>query len=399
MKKFKSAIILLFICAVICLAIFWYFLAGNNKKSNVDHLIQDINASTRLLKNVEMLHNFWIEAEESRQWSLIKGQCLESLKITKPFDESLLRCNPLLMECFAKFAKGQNFKILPATENDQKLHYHFLSKENSNVKELKRGAYLFNIEDNESKKRMSFTLESNCHEIYLQQRLFAYGEEFKDPGAVDYQFDNFNRHLYVDRSLVTNADINEWIFFGMKKEIKGLKKKEGNDLFLPAIDLNYTQMNNYCSFKEKQLMMAHIFDAATFLPMNLQEIRPKKIHRSPYYWTKKSQGISPTCSEIYTKECLEQSEFRLNASGPSWAGIYDSMGGVMEAFRNPIDSQSNLKASSFYYERLSSWHKLGFRAYWDGVGFDYKNFDFRGLSPFIADEKIKVGFRCMREAQ
>ena len=89
--------------------------------------------------------------------------------------------------------------------------------------------------------------------------------------------------------------------------------------------------------------------------------------------------------------------YQLNSTGPSWAGIHDSMGGVFEVFRNPIDPESNLKASSFYFDSKSSWHKLGFRAGWNGDGFDLRDFDFRGLNPFVAIDRFQVGFRCMRE--
>ena len=73
------------------------------------------------------------------------------------------------------------------------------------------------------------------------------------------------------------------------------------------------------------------------------------------------------------------------------------MGGVFEAMRNPIDPDSTLKASSFYFDSKSSWHKLGFRASWNGEGFALRDFDFRGLNPYVSVDKFQVGFRCMRE--
>ena len=156
-------------------------------------------------------------------------------------------------------------------------------------------------------------------------------------------------------------------------------------------------MENFCSFKGKQVMLAHFFDAATFLPMDLNEKIPMKALRSPYYWTKKSSDYKSDCKLIYSKDCLAKAPYQLNSIGPTWAGIQDSMGGVFEVFRNPIDPESNLRASSFYFDSKSSWHKLGFRAGWNGEGFDLRDFDFRGLNPFVAIDKFQVGFRCMRE--
>lgn len=144
-------------------------------------------------------------------------------------------------------------------------------------------------------------------------------------------------------------------------------------------------------------MLAHIFDAATFLPMDLNEKIPKRNQRSPYYWTKKASEYKADCNLIYSKDCLAKKPYQLNSTEPTWSGLHDAMGGVFEAFRNPIDPESNLKASSFYFDSKSSWHKLGFRAGWDGDGFDVRNFEFRGLNPFVAVDKFQVGFRCMRE--
>jgi hypothetical protein len=158
-------------------------------------------------------------------------------------------------------------------------------------------------------------------------------------------------------------------------------------------------MENYCSFKGKQLMLAHYFDAATFLPMDMNEVLPKKNNRSPYYWTKKKSEYKADCNLVFAEECPAKKSFRLNMTGPTWAGIMDPMGGVFEAFRNPIDPESNLKASSYYFNFKSPWHKLGFRAGWDGDGFELNHFDFKGINPSVGVDKFKVGFRCMRESK
>ena len=157
-------------------------------------------------------------------------------------------------------------------------------------------------------------------------------------------------------------------------------------------------MEDYCSYFGKQVLEARYFDAATFLPMDLNDTIPKKNNRSPYYWTKKRSEFKADCNLLFAEECLTKKSNRINNINPSWAGITDSMGGVLEAFRNPIDPESNLKASSFYFNFKSPWHKLGFRAHWDGEGFDLRHFDFKGLNPEKNVNKFQVGFRCMRES-
>lgn len=361
-----------------------------------DQIIQDKAALSRLIQNSSEIHKLWLEGEESREWSLIKANCLKHLNITQKFDESLLRCNPLLLQCHAMFSKNLNYKLVEFPEVD-KSHYRYMTKVNSSYNGLRESGVALTLEDKQTKKRLDIYLTDQCREVYLEQRAYAYGEQVLAKDGEDYRFDNFNRHIYLDTHLVTNAEVNDWIKFGPLEQVRGILKKSGNDLFLPVVDLTYTQMENFCTFKGKQLMLAHIFDAATFLPMDLNERVPAKSLRSPYYWTKKASEYRSDCSLIYSKDCLEKKPFTLNSAGPTWAGLHDSMGGIFEVFRNPIDPESNLKASSFYFDSKSSWHKLGFRAGWDGKGFDLRNFDFRGLNPFVDIDKFQVGFRCMRE--
>jgi hypothetical protein len=208
--------------------------------------------------------------------------------------------------------------------------------------------------------------------------------------VIDYRFDTFNRHIYFDQHLVTNSEINEWIIFDKGASTKGLKPVFlGNDLFLPADNLSLNQMQNYCSFKGKHLMSAQVYDAATFLTQDR--------NRSPYYWSKKSNEANINCELIFSKECLAAKKWKINSTPPTWAGLYDSLGGLPEVVRNPIDPESNLKASSYYLSKNSPWHRLGFRAHWDGLEHSQRNFNFKGIDFANSADNLRVGFRCMRE--
>ena len=396
MKNFKRFIVPVALCAVLIGAGIAVFMKGVPKSDKPDYFVQEKAGLNRLIQNSSEIHRMWIEGEESREWSLMKADCLKYLEVNQKFDESLLRCNPILLQCHALFSKNLNYKIINL-EEVKNLPYRYLTKSNSSYGGLREVGVAMTIEDPATKRKLDIFLEDQCQEVYLEQRAYAYGEQVQEKDAEDYRFDNFNRHIYFDTHLVTNGEINEWIRFGNPDFTRGLREKKGDDLFLPAVDLTFNQMENYCSFKGRQVMLAHIFDAATFLPMDLGDKIPKRNLRSPYYWTKKASEYKSDCNLIYSKDCLSKKAYSLNSTEPSWSGLRDSMGGVFEAFRNPIDPDSNLKASSFYFDSKSSWHKLGFRAGWDGEGFDLRNFDFRGLNPFVAVEKFQVGFRCMRE--
>jgi hypothetical protein len=327
----------------------------------------------------------------------MKGECLKYLGVSQRFDESLLRCNPVLIQCHALFSKNLNYKFINYEEFNNSPPYRYFTKSNTSYQGLREAGITVTLEDVLTRKRLDIFLADQCQEVYLEQRAYAYGEQPEGNGDTDYRFDNFNRNIYLDLHLVTNSELNDWLKFGNPDFSRGLIEKTGDELFLPAIGLTYLQMENYCSFKGKQVMLAHFFDAATFLPMDLKELIPNKNLRSPYYWTKKRNDYKSDCNLIYSKDCVNKKQYLINSTDPSWAGIKDSMGGVFEVFRNPIDPESNLKASSFYFDSKSSWHKLGFRASWNGEGFDLRNFDFRGLNPISVTENFQVGFRCMRE--
>ena len=398
MGKFKRFIAPLIICAVLLIGAVGlrFYLLKNNSTS--DYFAQQKRGLDKLLKNSAEIQRIWEEAEDSREWSLVQDQCFKELGLSQKFDLTLLRCNPILLECIYHFGKNLPFKLKSYEEFDKKI-YRQMTKSNSSYRGLSETGINLTLIDEESNQSLQLFLVDNCHEVYLEQRAYAYGEPVESKEALDYRLDNFNRHIYLDNRLVTNFEINDWIVFGNPDFTKGIKVAIGDELFLPATSLKMTQMENFCSYKGKQLMLAHFFDAATFLPMDMEDKFPQKNSRSPYYWTKKASEYKPNCKNIYSKNCVNKFGYQLNGVGPSWAGLNDSMGGVLEAFRNPIDPDSNLKASSFYFDAFSSWHRLGFRAGWDGEGFSLRNFDFRGLNPYNISETFKVGFRCMREVQ
>ncbi|MDD4973252.1 MAG: hypothetical protein PHY93_02825 [Bacteriovorax sp.] len=375
-----------------------------NPAAKTDQFVQDKEAIDRLLQNSSEIHRIWNEGEDSREWNLVKQECLKHFNITSSFDESLLRCNPILLECNYLFNPKLNYHFVKhemGNDKNKKL-YRYLTKSNTNHVGLEQSGYLFTLEDKLGHKRLDLFLADQCQEVFLQNRVYAYGEEItgRPSGDIeDYRFDNFNQNIYIDRHLVMNSEVNDWIDFGNPNFTKGLRKIEADELFMPATGLNYSQMENFCSFKGKQMMQAHYFDAATFLPMDMDEVTPKKNNRSPYYWTKKKSEFKEDCSLFYAQECVSKKAFHLNSTSPSWAGIMDSMGGVFEVFRNPIDPESNLKASSYYFNFKSSWHKLGFRAGWDGEDFELRHFDFKGINPELTVDKFQVGFRCMRESK
>lgn len=368
MKNFKRIFIATFI-ALLGIGLFYFKMPLS--LTNPEQFVRKREGLQRLIINAKEMSRIWTEGEDSREWGLVKNLCLNKYQITDSFDESLLRCHPMIIECANQFLTKKDFSIIKSS-------YLYPN-------------YLFTLEDKATHETLEIGLTDDCHELYLEQNTYAYGEAPKGKKSEDFNFDTFNRHIYFDQHLVTNGEINEWIKYDDKKNTEGLKtESQGNKLFLAATHLNLKQMQNYCSFKGKQLTLAHIYDAATFFTNDN--------HRSPYYWTKKRLDQKFNCDLVFSEECLREKKWRLNSTAPTWSGLNDSLGGVMEAVRNPIEVELNLKASSMYFPRNSRWHQLGIRAHWDGDGNNLSNFNFFEIAPTGIENFYHVGFRCMREA-
>lgn len=376
----------LFIFLTVLVCYFFYFFKNEEEVKSSGFVSNNLEEYARDLQKI------WYDGEDSKEWNLISQKCLKYFGIKNNFDSTLLRCNPMLIECHALFSKNLNYQVLKQKNNfNNEKFYKYITKSNFSHYGIEDKSILISIKDLKSKESLRFSLEDNCREVYLEKRIYTYSLE------TPFLFDNLNLNISFDKTLVTNFEINEWIEFGNIQHVKNLKLKSGDDLFLPALDLTLEQMNNYCSFKGKQLMLAHFFDAASFMPFDYSDIKPKKEFKGPYYWLKKKSEFTNDCNKIYTKNCLESNVQSDKINGPTWAGLMGALGGYLEVVRNPIDIESNLKASSFYFKNNSLWHRLGVRAQWDGEDFNFKNFDFKGIPPEINYDHFQVGFRCMRE--
>ena len=156
MKDFKRFIVLLFslsICAVLLIGRWFLYPMNNNLPLKADQFIQDKEALTRLLQNSSEIHRIWNEGEDSREWNLLKPECLKYFKISSKFEESLLRCHPMVLECNAYFNKKLNYhfvvpQLRDGEKNDNQVMYRYLTKSNTGHLGLQQPGYLFTIEDN-----------------------------------------------------------------------------------------------------------------------------------------------------------------------------------------------------------------------------------------------------------
>jgi hypothetical protein len=225
MKNFKRFIVPVFVVAVIFLAISAIFWKFRRTPTNPEHFIQEKAGLQRLIQNSSEIHRLWNEGEESREWSLMKTECLKYLGTSQKFDESLLRCNPILLQCHALFTKNLNYKFIRYEEFDD-APYRYMTKSNSSYGGIRESGVAITIEDNQTKKHLDIFLADSCQEVYLEQRVYAYGEPPEGLDGEDYRFDNFNRNIYLDTHLVTNGEVNDWIKYGNPDFTRGLEEKK-----------------------------------------------------------------------------------------------------------------------------------------------------------------------------
>lgn len=384
-----------------------------NKKKTLEYLVL---ASLKLKK-------VWKEGFSD---DLNEGQfskCKIRLKSLKNVDSSYFRCNANFMECFLDQVKGR----IKLKNKDGSIESVLAKKIKINGSEKfgkvvtrwnERGVFVpnyanaINLSLNDSD--LTILLEDSCKEVFLPERVYSY---VRDDSQGSLRWDNFDQNIFLDKFQVTFREVLEW-----KKSINiKFKMPDLVDPSESAYGLTKGEMRNYCSFKGKQLLQAHIWDAATYLPQDYENVRPKKIRRNPYPWTRKKRNAflwksrnfsdfvfeKKFCNLVFTSDCLGLAPFKKHSiNSSSWIGLFQVLGGIPETMFNPIQNDKNLSLSSFYFPADSVWHQLGKRAHWDGSDFKEKNifwkneinFDkgFRKLKNKLSSN-IKIGFRCMRK--
>jgi hypothetical protein len=376
------------------------------------------------LEGIKELYRAWMVGDTEGLWELDKFGCTDLLGGPKNVNSSYLACNPSVIECFGREGKMLRFKKDGGTyhmrfrqsfktASGEKRFYRIINRANSHGAKVPSFGVQIDLELKEKPGHsLSLVLEDICGQAFLPQNTYAYGPYIPArlrKGVNDWRWDNFDRYIYIDKFLVTNRDIIDWVDYGGAPE-KIKSDIGGKMLAAPATHLTKTEMAQYCSFHGKNVMQAHIYDAATFKLQADSKGLDNELFRSSYPWsTKESEGFLAQalrdpqfkvsledCSKAYTLDCTELVPLQHHSKeSSSWIGIYQIMGGYLEYMENTLEPEKNIKGSSFYFDTRSPWHKLGARLEWDGEGFNSNNFQSSSL-PEINDV-FEVAFRCYRE--
>jgi hypothetical protein len=425
----------------------WWYFVVRSSKDDPDEILKKERLTEILLEAVHDLKTRWALGDVEDEFRKGKFKCPLEIGDPAHTNPSYLRCNPNYLQCFfsGKAGETSNFFVVKKDGKswrvkarnlfsplgrfgEDRRYYQIVSRALKNGEEVPPWGIMVSlfVEGHEDYS-MSVVLEDVCSDTYLPQKAYPYGmanEASGLEGALlykkkkDWIWDNLGRHIYVDKYLVSTRDVIEWIDAdkGVAKEMSSWSVPPTTGWWSrPASGLTYEQMRRYCAFRGKQLLEAHIMDAATFFPQ--EKDVPEFFLRHPYPWTNRAKEsflaksskaeIVPTakdCSHAYVKECQAIIPFEYHSNdAPSWMEIYATLGGYLEAVRNPVYPLKNLKASSFYFGASSTWHQAGRRAMWDGQDFRLSNFSWVDIgNPLEKDEPVpgqdefKVGFRCMR---
>lgn len=416
MQNVTKFIIPLITLALVCVG--GYGIYYIMKSREVEQLTQENHDHHTLFEAAKALEEEWKSGDEQQLFPAGQLNCPDLIDNKTEVSKSYFRCNPLFLMCKYevnpfKLRKGKT--IIPIKLQFEKEGRRFYTTHN----QMRGGDYPNNALwvrlslEGRTSKSIEILLENTCSQVYLPNRLYAYGAYYRN--SEDWRWDNFNQKIFVDKFLVTNKDIWEWKTQSSSSFAKNVPlNSKAENLPKPAGDLSEREREEYCAFRGGELLTAQVFDAMSFFPMELDNVRPQKNLRNPYYWTRKRKGTFPElfrgkedfflkesyCKKIFGKECLGRFNRKFYRDDePSWMGAFNLMGGPMEVLRNPYDPKRNLNPSSEYFSLSSSWHELGKRAHWKGTGFFKEdiNWGLRGDVPGGEDSgPYKIGFRCMR---
>jgi hypothetical protein len=355
-------------------------------------------SETKLLK-------LWREGD-----SLIKKpgpNCMEEIVFEPRVGRSYYQCQPHFWQCYWQGGIserpgleidlfGQTYHVraraaYPAiNEYSAEPRYYQMFKRQEAGLPLNQGM-LIELEVEEIPNfSTAIILTDTCRDTYLPQRIYAYGKAIPKTRDEGFIWDNFDRHLFLDKFYVTNQQVNEWRLATGEKSKLVLDRRKWPE---PAL-INLKEQKQFCSFLGKRVMEATLFDAATMTPSDTKETKPDRVSRPQTPWqrdlSKSFLGMSRInadyqltpldCQLAQVQGCTQR---LFTSDSATWMGLHFALGFYPESLINTVESDRNLKESSQYLVASDDAHELGYRGHWSGEQNDL--------------EKRPVAFRCYEE--
>ncbi len=252
---------------------------------------------------------------------------------------NFLKCNIVFLKCLLK-------NEITSMDSIYRQGDFYFSPIIESLKAMKKGGVLLRVFEQNSSSEFSLKLENTCRSVRLPENFYVSvynGEDY---------WDNFGQDIFVDKNYITEWDIshkyNGKLFFTKKDELK------------PSLSLSTAEKNKFCEKEGGQLLPAHIFEAASFYPLDGKPIS-EDIPR--FHWGKPKKGEMELnkvfCEKNYVKGCEDHLPYILhNDYGASWIGIYGTLGSEIEEFKNTFGEDKVYKLSSRYFRRDSRWHDV-----------------------------------------
>lgn len=381
----------LFLGAAFFIVIKKELLISRLEKNNPPVLLE-----THYLEIAHYLQKIWHQGD----LDLIKDSSCYLKKYQHREDFEL--CNSDYLECLftanphGKTPQGVEFEVLKTMPHPlkQELRYTMpLSYANSNYP----GGLLLDVREKKSRYPFRIHLQENCHQISLPRGFYTYWHS-ENPHR-EWSWENIARKVSIDKFLVTRKDFRDWWYFSSHEQRDIFKKKfdwkeywEEKNLSLPMTKIPLGMMKTFCRHQGKTLMLAHYLEAVAF---KKQFVEDEKFQKQ-LLKTHSLQMQEQTCLVHFSSECREREErYYLFHTYPSWAGLKQYRGGLLEAVHNPIEPQKNLITSSFYFPKNHQFNLYGQKTYWNGRSM--KSQDIDGWEDIFTEEtELAIGFRCMK---
>jgi len=326
----------------------------------------------------------WKEGDREGKFQKTSWSC-GHLPYSEHVAPAFLRCQPRYLECWARgeagvapFLRvklgGQTFEVR-LRKSFPTGHVQWLTRAEVGRADFPIAGALVDVEV-KGLGHWPVVLEDTCRDTFLPQRVYSYGPRpERHEKLVELMWDNIGRLIYLDKFLVSRADVELWD----KKPVKNLAT-----LALPATHLSVKEQESYCASRGARRLEAHLWDAATMTPSDLRRTTPEFIVKPWLPWTRDRRGTFfeealtdenwvPTrhdCSVAYVAECEKRFPYQPHhTDNVAWSGMFHVMGGESERLRNPIEPEKTGRLSSRRLPAASNDHQLGRRGEVGSAGF------------------------------
>ncbi len=279
-----SALLVLLLTVTIYLS---FYIHNNIQNQSYSKKNENFDALITATKRISAI---WAAGDSDKKWENSELNCSSYMGTFTPKKQRRSRCNPeylkcrLILEPITIIYKDQKYQI--TSQN-----FNLVAKSISKIpSDPIFGVKIDLFSDKFPDEQISITLQDGCNDVFLPENIYGKGIYTGKKGEQNWQWDSFNRYIYIDKFLATNYDLATWAKMSGKQQILSKIKSDEVSRWEAAATLTKEEMIEYCAYRGKQVMTQEIFDAVFFSPMSTK--KSKIIYRSPHKSNNKQTTIS-----------------------------------------------------------------------------------------------------------